>query len=331
MNEINFNIEDIEKIDLSMDVGIKEIYPPLENLTVEPTKEQQVFNHENSYGYDNITVQPIPDEYIIPEGMLPITENATYDVRKFARVSTSVHPAPNLQDKSITINENGTHSITADEEYDGLNQVDVTVEVEGKEDLTEELTTQDEKITTQETTINDIVEALQGKASGGGSAKLQEKNITITQNGTQNIVPDAGYNGLSSVKIVTSVTGGGSSTEIYSTAETMTNATWIDGKPIYRIVAQITLPTSIKEGTYSSSSADLTSLNIDTPVNVSGLVKRSSVAEYWNINTYNNTLSANDSIWCCLGNGGKSVYVSTNASAYASASVNIIVEYTKAE
>ena len=186
MNEINFNIEDIEKIDLSMDVGIKEIYPPLENLTVEPTKEQQVFNHENSYGYDNITVQPIPDEYIIPEGMLPITENATYDVRKFARVSTSVHPAPNLQDKSITINENGTHSITADEEYDGLNQVDVTVEVEGKEDLTEELTTQDEKITTQETTINDIVEALQGKASGGGSAKLQEKNITITQNSPTN-------------------------------------------------------------------------------------------------------------------------------------------------
>ena len=52
MNEINFNIEETEKIDLSMDVGIKEVYPPIEDLKVTPSKEQQIFNHENSYGYD---------------------------------------------------------------------------------------------------------------------------------------------------------------------------------------------------------------------------------------------------------------------------------------
>lgn len=130
MNEINFNVENIEKINLSMDVGIKEIYPPIENLEVTPTKEQQVFAHENSYGYDNVTVNPIPDEYIIPDGTLPITENATYDVRKFARVSTSVHPAPNLQDKEINITANGTQNIVADNGYDGLGNVDITVNVE---------------------------------------------------------------------------------------------------------------------------------------------------------------------------------------------------------
>ena len=231
MNEINFEIQDVEKIDLSMDVGVKEIYPPIENLEVTPTKEQQVFTHENSYGYDNVTVQPIPDEYIIPEGLLPITENTTYDVRKYARVSASVHPAPNLQDKSITINENGTQNITFDDGYDGLNQVDVTIEVEGKEDLTEELNTYNTELTEQEVTINDIVEALKGKASGG-NAKLQEKSITITQNGTQNIVADDGYDGLSGVEVVTSVVGEGGSAEIYSTVETKTNSTWIDGKPI---------------------------------------------------------------------------------------------------
>ena len=55
MNEINFNVEDIKKIDLSMDVGIKEIYPSLENLEIIPTSEKQVFNHPNSYGYDKVT------------------------------------------------------------------------------------------------------------------------------------------------------------------------------------------------------------------------------------------------------------------------------------
>ena len=96
MNEINFNIEETEKIDLSMDVGIKEVYPPIEDLKVTPSKEQQIFNHENSYGYDNVTVEPI-----------------------------------NLQDKSITIKSNGTQEIVSDEGYDGLNQVKVITQIDG--------------------------------------------------------------------------------------------------------------------------------------------------------------------------------------------------------
>lgn len=146
---------------------IKEITPAIEDLEVTPTKEQQVFNHENSYGYDEVIVEPIPDEYIIPDGTLPITENATYDVRSYARVSASVYPAPNLQDKELTINENGTHDITADEGYDGLNQVSVTVDA--IENLEEELETYNTELTEQETTINDIVETLKTKAipSGG--------------------------------------------------------------------------------------------------------------------------------------------------------------------
>lgn len=182
MNEINFNVEDIEQVDLSIGMGIKEIYPPIENLEVTPSKEQQVFKHENSYGYDEVVVEPIPDEYIIPNGTLPITENATYDVRKFARVSTSVHPAPNLQEKELTINENGTYNITADEEYDGLNQVSVTVDA--IEDLTEELETYNTELTEQETTINDIVETLKTKAIGGGGSSMEIYSKEEVQIGT---------------------------------------------------------------------------------------------------------------------------------------------------
>ena len=132
MNEINFNIENVGTIDLSMDVGIKEIYPPIENLEVTPTKDQQVFTHENSYGYDKVTVKAIPKELMV-------------------------------------------------------------------EDLTEELNTYNTELTEQEITINDIVEALKDKASGG-SVKLQDKEVTPTKE-IQNITSDENYDGLNQVTV----------------------------------------------------------------------------------------------------------------------------------
>lgn len=164
MEKINFKVKEKTKTNFLMGLGIKEIYPPIENLEVTPTKEQQVFTHENSYGYDEVVVNAIPDEYIIPEGMLPITENKTYDVTKYARVSASVYPALNLQDKELTINENGTHIITADKDYDALNQVSVTVDA--IENLEEELKTYSDELEEQNVTLDDITKALRNKANG---------------------------------------------------------------------------------------------------------------------------------------------------------------------
>lgn len=51
----------------------------------------------------------------------------------------------------------------------------------------------------------DITSYLLGKQSGGGSATLQEKSVTITSNGTTNITADTGFDGLSSVAATVNV------------------------------------------------------------------------------------------------------------------------------
>lgn len=111
-----------------------------------------------------------------------------------------------LQHKTVEITEAGVTHVTPDAGFEGLRYIDVDCKVEAKEDLTEELANYNTSLTTQETSIRDIIEALEGKAAGGGSElNLQDKSITITENGTTNIVADEGYNGLNSVEVVTNV------------------------------------------------------------------------------------------------------------------------------
>ena len=77
----------------------------------------------------------------------------------------------------------------------------VITNIQTKEDLTTELTTQTNLLTTQDETIDDIKIALQGKTAGGGEEiVLQEKTI-IPSTSQQNITADTGYNGLSKVVV----------------------------------------------------------------------------------------------------------------------------------
>ena len=113
------------------DGGILE-EPELQNKTITPSETQQVVTPDSEFdGLSNVIVEPIPDEYIVPSGTLDIIENGTQDVTNYAEVNVNVETVPNLQDKAITITENGTQNIVADAGYDGLGNVAITTSIAG--------------------------------------------------------------------------------------------------------------------------------------------------------------------------------------------------------
>ena len=106
----------------------------LEEKNIIPTKEVQVLNPSNEYvGFSQVTVEKIPEDYIIPEGNLDIRNNGNYDVINNATVNVNVQP--NLQEKEARVTAPTNIFVHPDEEYDGLSFVNViaSVDTETKE------------------------------------------------------------------------------------------------------------------------------------------------------------------------------------------------------
>jgi hypothetical protein len=98
---------------------------PIENLQekeVNPTTEKQEIVADKEYSaLSKVTVNPIPDEYIIPSGEIEITANGNYNVTDKASAKVNV-PTKILGTKTIT--KNGVYNAT-DDNLDGYSQVEV--------------------------------------------------------------------------------------------------------------------------------------------------------------------------------------------------------------
>jgi surface protein len=92
----------------------------------------------------------------------------------------------------------------------------------------------------------DVTSYLLGKQAGGGSTPtLQDKSVTITENGTTSVTADEGYDGLGEVDITTNVSGGGAD-EYFDT--TITRNNFNKGLPsliLKKIPSNIVLPSRL--------------------------------------------------------------------------------------
>ena len=97
----------------------------LQEKEVTPTKEIQTITSDEDYdGLNKVVVNPIPDEYIIPDGTLNVDANGDVDVTMFRMARVGVYTPPTLQDKEITPTKE-VQTVVASEGYDGLSGVTV--------------------------------------------------------------------------------------------------------------------------------------------------------------------------------------------------------------
>ena len=108
----------------------------LQEKETTPTKEMQQIIADQQYdGLSKVTVNPIPDEYIIPSGEIEFTQNGTYDVTDKASAKVNV-PEKQLGTKTITTN--GTYK-AIDDNLDGYSEViaDVQIDIDIKQYMIE--------------------------------------------------------------------------------------------------------------------------------------------------------------------------------------------------
>lgn len=94
----------------------------MQEKEITPTKETQIVEPDRNYdGLKKVTVNKIPDEYIVPIGSVDITQNGIYNVTDKATANVNI-PEKQLGTKTIT--KNGIYK-AVDDNLDGYSEVDV--------------------------------------------------------------------------------------------------------------------------------------------------------------------------------------------------------------
>ena len=190
---------------------------------------------------------------------------------EIASIQTGSSDVVKNQDKSVTIESNGTQGVYPDIGYTGLSSVSITTNVQPKlEEKTESITTNGTKIITpttgkdgiskvtievdvptDETDVNIESSKAVSLTSRGATTidpssgydamaevvvtpMVQSKTTTITENKEITITPDSGYVGLASHKIIVNVPdGGGGTTPIAPVESKDVNFYDYDGTLLY--------------------------------------------------------------------------------------------------
>lgn len=169
--------------------------PLLQEKSATPTKSVQDIVPDVGYdGLSKVSVEAIPEEYVVPVGETQITSNGKHTVSGFATASVEV-PIPTFttQEKTVTPTKE-VQNVTPDSGKDGLSKVVVNA-------IPAEYI-----IPSGETTVNtngshDVTQFESVKVEVPiPTFTTQEKSVNPTES-QQEVVPDTGKDGLSKVTV----------------------------------------------------------------------------------------------------------------------------------
>lgn len=117
-DKIKIILEDNDIIQFKLDNKIEKVSPPLENLEINPSKEEQTFKSQNYYGYNNVTINPVTnsiDENIKSENIKKDVSilGVTGNVEEINTTEISVNP---ISEEQV---------ITPEAPYNGFSKVTV--------------------------------------------------------------------------------------------------------------------------------------------------------------------------------------------------------------
>lgn len=87
----------------NLDKGITEIVKNKQSKNAVPTTEQQIIVADSGHELEKCIVEPIPEEYIIPSGVIEIEANGEYDVKQYERAVVKTDAIDKLQYKCDNI------------------------------------------------------------------------------------------------------------------------------------------------------------------------------------------------------------------------------------
>ena len=171
-----------------VNVATQYIQPNLEEGRATPSKEEQVITPNEEYdGFSKVTLDPIPNEYIIPNGTLDIKANGTHDVTEKSSVNVDVQPS--LQDKKVTVKPSDNIYVMPDEDYYGL----AVVNVVGAVDTENIEITPTKEVQTINRSENKYIESVKVNAIPDEYI-VPSGELQITENGNYDVTDKASVN-----------------------------------------------------------------------------------------------------------------------------------------